>query len=352
MSFLTTAVIVFYFCNMQHEIFMKRCIELAQQGTGNVAPNPMVGSVIVHEGKIIGEGFHQKFGEAHAEVNAINSVDTQNIASLSKSTLYVNLEPCSHFGKTPPCADLIVEKKIPEIIIGCLDPNPLVSGKGVDRLKVAGCWLQVGVQESESKELNKRFITFHEKKRPYIILKWAQTQDGFIAPKNGNRMNISNEFSRTLTHRWRSEEAAIMIGKNTAIADNPRLDSRLWNGKNPTRIVLDKNLELPDSLHLFDHSIPTIVIREKQKANEENLEFHQTNFSKGLLQNVMKFLFEREIQSVIVEGGAKLLQSYIDEGLWDEARIFIAPTFLTGGVSSPKISGNKISEEDIYGDHL
>jgi len=310
--------------------------------------------VLVHEGKIIGEGFHQKFGEAHAEVNAINSVGAQNfVPLLQHTTLYVNLEPCSHFGKTPPCADLIIEKKIPEVIIGCIDPNPLVAGKGIEKLIAAGVRVQVGVMENESKELNKRFFTFYQKKRPYIILKWAQSQDGFLAPKDGKRVNISNEYSRTLVHLWRSEEAAIIVGKKTALADNPKLDSRLWNERNPVRIVLDKNLELPSSLNLFDHSVPTIVITEKQKTNEENLEFHKKIFSKGLLQDVMEILYEKQIQSLLVEGGTQLLQSFIDEELWDEARLFISPSFLIEGISAPKISaGKKISEEDIYGDQL
>ncbi|HYV93313.1 MAG TPA: bifunctional diaminohydroxyphosphoribosylaminopyrimidine deaminase/5-amino-6-(5-phosphoribosylamino)uracil reductase RibD [Chitinophagales bacterium] len=334
----------------EREPFMKRCIELAQQGAGNVAPNPMVGCVIVYEGKIIGEGFHEKFGEPHAEVNAIKSVS--NGALLPYSTLYVNLEPCSHFGKTPPCADLIVEKKIPEVIIGCLDPNPLVAGEGVKKLQGAGCRLQVGVLGNESKGLNKRFITFHEKKRPYIILKWAQTRDGFIAPGDKSRVNISNEFSRTLAHRWRSEEAAIMIGRNTAMYDNPKLSASLWNNHRPWRIVLDRKLRLPTGLNLFDHTSPTIVFTEKEKPPVMNLDFIRVGFENDLLKNILVVLYKKQIQSILVEGGAQLLQSFLNEGLWDEMRIFIAPSFLTVGVPAPKMSGNKISEEDICGDQL
>ncbi|MFI5134985.1 MAG: bifunctional diaminohydroxyphosphoribosylaminopyrimidine deaminase/5-amino-6-(5-phosphoribosylamino)uracil reductase RibD [Chitinophagales bacterium] len=335
---------------MDHEVFMRRCLELAHQAAGFVAPNPLVGCVIVHEGEIIGEGFHQKFGEYHAEVNAINSV--ADVSLLPHSILYVNLEPCSHFGKTPPCSDLIIAKKIPEIIIGCIDSNPLVAGKGIEKLKAANCKVSFGILERESKEINKRFFTFHEKKRPYIILKWAQSSDGFIAPSNGERVNISNDYSKTLTHRWRSEEAAIMIGTNTAAKDNPKLDARLWNNNNPLRVVLDRNLKLSSSLHLFDHSVPTIVMTEKSKQPEDNLDFFQIDFSKDLLRNLLRHLYEKQIQSVLIEGGAKLLQSFIDEKLWDEARIFIAPHFLSSGTPAPKISGQQVSEEKIFEDRL
>jgi diaminohydroxyphosphoribosylaminopyrimidine deaminase/5-amino-6-(5-phosphoribosylamino)uracil reductase len=333
-----------------HEQYMRRCLELAKQAAGFVAPNPLVGCAIVYEGKIIGEGFHQKFGEAHAEVNAIHSVSDPLL--LQHSTLYVNLEPCSHIGKTPPCADLIIQKKIPEVIIGCPDLNPLVSGNGIRKLQAAKCKVQTGILEAESKELNKRFITFHKKKRPYIILKWAQTRDCFLAPKNNSRTNISNEFSRTLAHCWRSEEQSIMIGTNTALHDNPKLDARLWNNRNPVRVVLDRELKLPPSLNLFDHSVPTIVFTEKEKRGEENIGFIQLDFKNNLLENILHILYEMQIQSVLVEGGARLLQSLIEKSLWDEARIFIAPLLLHEGISAPKISAAPISEENIYGDQL
>jgi diaminohydroxyphosphoribosylaminopyrimidine deaminase/5-amino-6-(5-phosphoribosylamino)uracil reductase len=333
-----------------HEQYMKRCLDLAQQAAGFVAPNPLVGCVVVHEGKIIGEGFHQKFGGPHAEVNAINSVSDPSL--LPQSTLYVNLEPCSHFGKTPPCTDLIIEKKIPEVIIGCLDPNPLVAGSGIRKLRAANCKLQTGILEAESKELNKRFITFHEKKRSFIILKWAQTRDGFLAPKNNSRIDISNDFSRTLVHRWRSEEQSILIGTNTAFHDNPKLDARLWNNNSPVRMVLDRELKLSPSLHLFDHSAQTIVFTEKEKQAEENIVFIQLDFKNDLLGNVLRVLYERQIQSVLVEGGARVLQSFIEKSLWDEARIFTSPLLLNEGISAPKISTVPISEEDIYGDQL
>jgi len=333
-----------------HEAFMKRCIELALNGAGEVAPNPMVGCVIVHDGKIIGEGFHKKFGEAHAEVNAINSISDTSL--FKRSSLYVNLEPCSHFGKTPPCVDLIIEKEIPEVIVGCLDPNTLVAGRGIRKLEKSNVRVQVGVLDSESREVNERFITFHERKRPYIILKWAQSSDGFIAPKNGQRTNISNEYSRTLSHRWRSEEAAIMVGTTTAINDNPKLDVRLWNGKNPLRVVIDQQLRISSTSNIFDHSIPTLVFTEKQKAHEENLEFHKTAFSERLLQDVMSVLHEKQILSLIVEGGSQLHQSFIEQNLWDEARIFTASNFLGDGIRAAKINGEKILEENIFGDKL
>ncbi len=329
---------------------MKRCLELALQGAGNVAPNPMVGCVIVHGGKIIGEGFHEKYGRSHAEVNAIKSVQDQSL--LKQSTLYVNLEPCAHFGKTPPCTDLIIEKEIPEIVIGSIDPHALVAGKGIEKLRAAGRRVLVSVSNEACRKLNKRFFTFHEKKRPFIILKWAQSSDGFMAPASRERIDISNEYSRTLMHRWRSEESAVMVGKNTALSDNPRLDSRLWGEKKPIRIVMDRNLDLSPTLHLLDHTSPTLVVTEKEKSNEENIEFLQLDFSDKFLHHLVAIFHERGIQSVMVEGGGMLHESFIQQRLWDEARVFIAPRFLSEGVAAPKISGNKVSEENICGDRL
>jgi diaminohydroxyphosphoribosylaminopyrimidine deaminase/5-amino-6-(5-phosphoribosylamino)uracil reductase len=329
---------------------MRRCLELAAQAAGFVAPNPMVGCVIVHDGKIIGEGFHRTFGQAHAEVNAIESVSDRSL--LAHSTLYVNLEPCSHFGKTPPCADLIIANEIPEVIIGCHDPNPEVSGNGVKKLRAAHCHVHLGVLETECEELNRRFFTFHKKQRPYIILKWAQSTDGFMAPAGGERTDISNEFSRTLLHRWRSEEAAIMVGTNTALRDNPVLDARRWNNHNPVRVVLDRELKLSPDLNLFDHGIRTIVITEKSKPAEENLEFFQTAFSEDLLRNVMHHLHHNRLQSVLVEGGARLIQSFIAENLWDEMRVFISPKIFSAGLPAPRHPGIPVSEEFIAGDRL
>ena len=250
-----------------NELFMQRCIELAANGFGAVAPNPMVGAVIVHEGSITGEGFHQKFGGKHAEVIAIeNAIEKYGEEVLRQSTLYVSLEPCLHHGKTPPCCDLIIQKKIPQVIIGCKDSFEKVNGGGVEKLKAARCDVQVGVLEKECRKLNKRFFTFHEQKRPYVILKFAQSADGFIAHENPNEENrwISNEFSRKLVHKWRSEEQAILVGGKTAKDDNPRLTVRDWNGENPVRLVLDRQLILPAHLHLLDGSVPTILFNEKK----------------------------------------------------------------------------------------
>ncbi|MBA3648803.1 MAG: bifunctional diaminohydroxyphosphoribosylaminopyrimidine deaminase/5-amino-6-(5-phosphoribosylamino)uracil reductase RibD [Chitinophagales bacterium] len=334
------------------EIYLQRCLDLAIQGAGNVAPNPMVGCVIVHENRIIGEGFHKQFGEYHAEVNAINSVKEEDQKYLPESVLYVNLEPCSHHGKTPPCADLIIETKIPRIVIGCSDPNPLVAGRGIGKLKNNGCDVQTGVLHEESRMVNRIFFTFFEKKRPYIILKWAQSSDGFIAPENRQRINISNPFSRILTHKWRSEEAAIMVGTGTALQDDPMLNARLWNNRNPIRLVIDRTLRLPSSLHLFDHSIPTFVFTGIQKPDEHNLSFIDFDFGKNLLQQILEWLYNRQITSLIVEGGTALFKTFIDNNLWDEGRIFIASEFMGTGLSAPKLKPAFYGEESIGDDRL
>ena len=314
----------------------------------------MVGCVIVHNGYIIGEGFHANYGEAHAEVNAINSVKDKAI--LKDATLYVSLEPCSHFGKTPPCSDLIIESGIKRVVIACSDTNPLVAGKGIEKLKRARVEVISGVLEKEARELNKRFFTFHEQKRPYIILKWAQTADGFIDRKRNDNtqpaLQISNEHSKRLLHKWRNEEQAIMVGTNTARLDNPRLDVRLVSGKNPLRIVLDKNLELAESLHLFDGSQLTLVFTSKKRAVQTDVEFIAIDFEKNVLQQVMSVLHDKQIQSVIVEGGSKLVQNFIDENLWDEARVFISETFIVDGVAAPKLNAEPMSIDTIESDKL
>jgi len=344
------------------KIYMQRCIELARNGLGNVAPNPMVGCVIVSNGKIIGEGYHRKYGEAHAEVNAISSVkDKEN---LKTATLYVNLEPCCYHGKTPPCTDLIIRHKIPKVVIGCTDPAPKVSGKGIEQLKGAGCKVTHGILERECKELNRRFFTFNEKKRPYIMLKWAQTMDGFIAqqpPSNSparaggellhtrpptlfgeraeaqNSNRISNELSHTLVHKWRSEEQAIMVGTNTAHIDNPQLDVREWSGKDPLRIVLDKTLRLSKGLYLFDRSIPTIVFTSCKIKSEKNLEYVNIDFKKNIIPQILEELYRREIQSIIIEGGTQLLHSFIKNEMWDEMRIFIGNKKFGNGINAPEL---------------
>lgn len=323
-----------------HETFMQRCLELAETGFGNTAPNPMVGCVIVHNKKIIGEGYHQKCGEAHAEVNAISAV--QNKELLPFSTLYVNLEPCAHFGRTPPCSKLILEKKIPRVVIGCQDPYSEVSGKGIAMLRTGGVEVIAGILEKESRALNKRFFTYHEKKRPYIILKWAQTLDGFIdlcreGDFNSKPAWITNDVSKSLVHKWRTEEDAILIGRLTAAKDNPQLNVREWSGKTPLRVVLDQNLVLPKELHLFDNSQPTLVFNAKKSLVENKLEYVKIDFGTMIWPELFAQLHQREIQSIIVEGGEIVLTSFIQQNLWDEIRQFIGNKMFHAGVNAPGI---------------
>lgn len=336
-----------------HEKYIKRCIELAKNGLGTTYPNPLVGSVIVHKDKIIGEGWHQKSGEAHAEVNAVNSVKDKSL--LKKSSIYVSLEPCSHYGKTPPCSDLIIAKGIKKVIIGTVDPFAEVAGRGIKKLMEAGCEVQVGVLEKECQELNKRFFTFHQKKRPFIILKWAQTADGFIAPKIQKKREpvwITNQYSKQLVHKWRSEEQTILVGTNTAIADNPKLNTRLWEGENPVRVVIDKDLKIPNESALFDGSIKTIILTDKVKPTGHNLIFEQIDFKKDLPQQICEVLYKHQLQSVIIEGGAKTLQTFIDADLWDEARVFTGISEFHQGIKRPGFSGKIISEISLERDIL
>ncbi len=324
------------------EFYINRCLQIAKNGLGTTRPNPMVGACIVYDGKIIGEGFTSTYGDNHAEVNAIDAVKDKT--QLPKSTLYVTLEPCSHFGKTPPCSDLIIEYKIPKVIIGCVDDNPMVGGKGIEKLRAAGCNVVVGVLENKCKGHHKRFFTFHNKKRPYIILKWAETKDGYIAPKSKNEKKpvwITNSYSRQLVHRWRAEEQAILVGTNTVLEDNPSLTVRDWTGTNPIRIVLDKESKLNKELSVFDSKAETIRITEKDIDFNKNIGFQISNL-----------LYKRNINSIIIEGGAKTLQTFIDENLWDEARIFIGSTEFNGGIKAPTFSGKLISETFIEQDIL
>ena len=329
---------------------MERCIELAERGIRNVSPNPMVGSVIVYEGKIIGEGYHENYGKSHAEVNAINNVKDKSL--LSKSTLYVNLEPCAHFGKTPPCSNLIIEHKISKVVIGCIDSFSEVAGKGIAKMENAGIEVIVGVLEKESRALNKRFFTFHEKERPYIILKWAESKDGFIAPKNQTApFWMTSSESKKLVHQWRAEEDAILVGRVTVEKDNPSLTVREVKGNSPIRIVIDKELKLSSALNLFDCSAKTIIFNAKKTEVIDSNYFIKTDF-KDLLNNILEELYKQHIQSVIVEGGTKTLQSFIDENMWDEARIFTANKTLTDGIKAPTVNGKIISEEKIGEDKL
>jgi len=334
---------------------MFRCLELAKLGAGNVAPNPMVGCVIVHNEKIIGEGYHQNYGEAHAEVNAINSVI--NSALLKESTLFVNLEPCAHHGLTPPCSDLIVEKQIPEVIIGTIDSFAKVAGKGIEKLRKAGIDVKVGILKNECRELNKRFFTFYEKNRPYIILKWAQTQDGFIdivrtENEFGEPTWITGEMALHRVHKMRADEDAIIVGTNTALKDNPSLTVRHCVGKNPVRIVLDRNLNLPENLNLFDNKVKTLVFNSIQNKENGNISFVQIDFRKNILPQILKELHNRKMQSLIVEGGKQLLDSFINAELWDEAYVFKGDKKFQNGIQAPQISGKIVAAETLNSDKL
>ncbi|NNC50219.1 MAG: bifunctional diaminohydroxyphosphoribosylaminopyrimidine deaminase/5-amino-6-(5-phosphoribosylamino)uracil reductase RibD [Flaviramulus sp.] len=326
----------------QHETYIKRCIEIAKNGLGATRPNPMVGCVITCNNKIIGEGYTSEYGGSHAEANAINSILDKNL--LKQATLYVTLEPCSHFGKTPPCSDLIVKHQIPNVIIGCIDDNPEVSGKGIIKLEEAGCKVTVGVLEKDCKSHHKRFFTFHNKKRPYIILKWAETIDGFIAPESKyvtKPVWITNEISKQMVHKWRAEEQAILVGTNTVIEDNPRLTTRDWIGKNPIRIVIDKNEKLSKKHAVFNADAETILVSK-----------NSFDFSKNVAQQICDLLFQKNINSIIIEGGTRTLQTFIDENLWDEARVFKGMVKFKKGVKAPQLKGRLISEENIITDTL
>ena len=338
---------------MNHKYYIKRCLEISKQGIGTTRPNPSVGAVLVVDNKIIGEGFTSAYGGSHAEVNAISSV--KNDEDLKKATMYVTLEPCSHYGKTPPCADLIVKSGIKKVVIGCVDVNDVVAGRGVERLKNAGCEVVVGVLENECKAHHKRFFTFHSKKRPYIILKWAQTQDGYIAPKNRVKQApvwITQKVSRQLVHKWRSEEHSILVGTTTVLDDNPSLDVRSWSGENPLRIVIDKDLKLPKDLKVYDGSVKTIFINQKVTTSNENLFFEKINFSKPIALEICKVLFKHKVQSLIVEGGRKTIQTFIDENLWDEARVFSGLVNFNEGTKAPKLNVPFLNEENLMGDSL
>ena len=325
-----------------HEKYIKRCIEIAKNGLPAAMPNPSVGAVVVHNDIIIGEGYTSAFGGNHAEVNAINSVKDKSL--LAQSTIYVSLEPCSHFGKTPPCCNLIIENKIPNVVIGVTDSNEKVAGNGIKKLLEAGINVEVGILENECYQSNIRFFTFHEKKRPYIILKWAETQNGFIAPKIRNEQKpvwITNEYSRQLVHKWRSEEQAILVGTQTVIDDNPMLNVRDWTGKNPIRIVLDLNNRIPQENHIFDKSQETFVITNDDIFNNNKL-----------AQEIANFCFNRNIQSIIIEGGKRFLQTFIDANIWDEARVFRSDTYFDDGIKAPILEAKIFEKFLIDGDEL
>lgn len=330
------------------EKFMQRALDLAVLGAGKVSPNPLVGCVIVHQGKIIGEGWHQLYGKAHAEVNAVNAVE--NKALLPEATVYVTLEPCAHQGKTPPCADLLVKHQVKRVVVCNEDPHPLVGGKGLEKLRKAGIDLTVGVLEAQGKELNKRFFTGVLKQRPYVIFKWAETADGFIAKKNYDSKWISNKMSRTLVHKWRTEEDSIMVGGNTARYDNPQLNARLWKGRNPARVLIDRRLKLPSDLHLYNQQQLTLVYNQLNRSQAPNLEFIKLD-EDHFLEDVLNDLYEKKIRSVIIEGGSTLIDLFAKQNLWDEARIFKSSTVMfKEGIPAPKIHGHLVNTEQIMND--
>jgi diaminohydroxyphosphoribosylaminopyrimidine deaminase / 5-amino-6-(5-phosphoribosylamino)uracil reductase len=331
------------------ELLIQRTFDLALMGVGAVSPNPRVGCVIVKGGEVIGEGWHKKYGEAHAEVNAVESVADKN--QLAGSTAYVNLEPCSHFGKTPPCSDLLIQHGVKKVVISNLDSNPLVAGEGIKKLKEAGIEVITGVLEKEGRDLNKRFFTYHEKQRPYIILKWAQTTDGFIAHSNYESRWISSEFSRQLVHKWRSEEDAVLVGTKTAAHDNPNLTVRDWSGRNPIRLVIDRFLRLSDNLNLFDKSVPTVcfnILKNEEHSNLKLVRLDELHF----IPQLLTWLQTEKIQSLLVEGGSQTLSLFIESGLWDEARIFTSIRSFHKGIKAPPLQGDLILREQISTDLL
>ncbi|MFH6968456.1 bifunctional diaminohydroxyphosphoribosylaminopyrimidine deaminase/5-amino-6-(5-phosphoribosylamino)uracil reductase RibD [Flavobacterium sp. FlaQc-28] len=339
-----------------HEKYIRRCIELAKNGFGTTYPNPMVGSVIVYNNTIIGEGWHKKAGEPHAEVNAVRSVKDKSL--LKKATIYVSLEPCSHFGKTPPCCDLIIENKIPNVVVGTVDPNEKVAGNGIRKLVEAGANVVVGILEDECNELNKRFFTFHQKKRPYIILKWAESLDGYLAPEKETNQErrpvwITNTFSRQLVHKWRSEEQAILVGTQTVIDDNPKLNVRDWFGNNPVRVVLDQNNRISKDSFVFDGSVKTIIFTKSDNTiSTENILFEKIEFNKNTIENVLTVLYQHQIQSVIIEGGKQTLQSFIDKNIWDEARVFIGKNTFEKGTKAPELKKKNEAKTYIQNNEL
>lgn len=337
------------------KVWMNRCLELARLGEGLVAPNPLVGSVVVYDGRIIGEGWHRKFGGNHAEVNAIESVKNKSL--LPYSILYVNLEPCSHFGKTPPCANLLIKYKIPKVVIGMVDPNPQVAGKGVELLRNAGVEVVLDVLNEEAVLLNKRFIKYHLQKKPYVVLKWAQTQNGMLSPdaKKMSKQDFERERHITgflvqkLVHKWRTVEDAIMVGTNTALTDNPALDARAWVGKNPVRVIIDNNLRLPRDLKIFSQNQRTLIFNSTKNEVFENLQFVKIDFLGNWFSELLSCLYEMKIQSLIIEGGAHLLHSILEGDLWDEAIVFYSPKHISKGIQAPSIYGKIIQQQEFDG---
>jgi diaminohydroxyphosphoribosylaminopyrimidine deaminase/5-amino-6-(5-phosphoribosylamino)uracil reductase len=337
----------------QHQSYMRRCLHLAKLGAGYVAPNPMVGSVLVSENRIIGEGYHQQYGQAHAEVNCINSVKPEDKELIASSVLYVSLEPCAHFGKTPPCADFIIEQNIKSVVIGSLDPFEQVDRKGIAKLKAAGVKVITGVLEDECKELNKRFFTFHAKKRPFVILKWAQSKNHKIANADFSRVWITNVYSNRLIHRWRSEEAGIMVGTNTALQDDPALNTRHWTGPDPVRIIVDMNLRLPSTLQIFNRKQKTVILNSVKSEEQENLVYYRINKEPSVVAAILEACHHLNIQSVIIEGGNKLAESFIHENAWDEARVIEnTRMIIDNGLRAPLLSNQKLISSELVSTDL
>lgn len=330
------------------ELFMQRALELAQLGQGTVAPNPMVGCVIVHENRIIGEGWHRQYGQAHAEVNALNDVTERDL--LPQATVYVTLEPCSHYGKTPPCADRLVSEGVRRVVICNDDPNPLVAGRGIRKLREAGIEVETGVLAAEGRRINRRFFTYFEKNRPFLILKWAETADGYLAGREGQPLQISNAVSRRLLHKWRTEEDAFLVGTRTLQADNPQLNARLWPGRNPVRIGLDRALNLPDTFHFLDDSQVTLVYNQRETRQTERTQWVVTD--SWDLPTLIQDLRQRSIQSVVIEGGPTLLRSFIEQNLWDEIRIFRSSVRLGSGLAAPDFCGTLLQKARLLTDEL
>jgi diaminohydroxyphosphoribosylaminopyrimidine deaminase/5-amino-6-(5-phosphoribosylamino)uracil reductase len=336
---------------------MQRCLSLAKRGSGLVAPNPMVGAVLVHDGEIIGEGWHGKYGGPHAEVNCFDSVSAGNHNRIGNSRMYVSLEPCAHFGKTPPCADRIIHEGVPEVFIGCRDPFIKVDGRGIEKLERAGIIVRSGILERECREMNRRFLIFHEQKRPYIILKWAETADHKIASHQQmsvkDRLYITSDSTNRIIHKWRSEEAAILVGSNTARLDDPTLNTRLWPGPSPVRIVIDPDLELPSHLKLLNDGAPTIIFNNVKHEADKNIQYYQVANDVSMIVQIMNGLYSLNIQSVLVEGGLKTLQSFIDGGIWDEARVITNNKLFIGqGISAPQLSLRHLVKENNIEDDI
>lgn len=342
-----------YLRAVTHEHYMQRCLELALNAGGDAAPNPMVGAVLVHEGRVIGEGWHKKYGQAHAEVNCLESVAGADCALIPESTMYVSLEPCAHHGKTPPCAERIIREGIRKVVVANTDPFEKVGGKGIRLLREAGVEVITGVLETEGRWLNRRFFCCHEQQQPYVILKWAESADGFFAPADRSRLQLSNGLSQRLVHRWRSEEMAILVGYTTALRDNPRLTARMWPGSNPLRIVIDRQLSLPPHLHLFSEEAPTWIVNERKEGSEGHLHYVQLPFDDQILVQLLHRLYRAGCLSLIVEGGAMLLEGFIAGQLWQEARIFHTPSVIGEGLAAPRLGhASLLSRQMLAEDEL